>query len=60
MAEWVTGKWKTAITATSDSKGVVNDRGHLGRYEITVTIGSKSVKLAYHLAKDSLPLVVRL
>ena len=58
--EWVTGKWKTAITATSDSKGVVRDRGHLGRYEITITKGSKSAKLAYHLAKDSIPLVVKL
>jgi GH35 family endo-1,4-beta-xylanase len=58
--EWVTGKWKTAITATSDSKGVVRDRGHLGRYEITITKGSKSAKLNYHLAKDSIPLVVKL
>lgn len=34
--EWVTGKWKTHIWNKTDRNGILNVRGHLGSYIITV------------------------
>lgn len=58
--EWVTGKWQTNVTEMTDNQGIVNTRGHLGRYEISVTQGGKSVKVTYQLMKDGKALVITL
>ena len=58
--EWVTKKWKTNITATSNKKGEVISRGHFGRYEITARKGGKSVTKVYHLTKNSAPVRIEL
>jgi endo-1,4-beta-xylanase len=51
--EWVTKKWKTNLTASSDKKGEVAARGHLGKYEITVTKGGKTAKQEFQLTKEA-------
>jgi endo-1,4-beta-xylanase len=56
--EWVTKKWKTNVTATSNKKGEVNIRGHFGEYEITVTYKKITKKVAYVLSKNSTPLTI--
>lgn len=58
--EWVTGQWKTNWNAVSDNAGKVSGRGHLGRYEITVSKNGKEVKTIYQLQKNALPLGVQL
>ncbi len=35
--EWVLGKWKTKFAATTPADGTVSERGHFGRYQVTVT-----------------------
>jgi GH35 family endo-1,4-beta-xylanase len=62
-AEWkklVLGEWRTNISETSRDKGEVNARGHLGKYEITVTKGSKYVKSFYQLSKGATPAILTL
>jgi endo-1,4-beta-xylanase len=56
--EWVTKKWKTNVSATSTKKGEVNIRGHLGKYEISVTHNGKLKKVNYKLTKASQPLLI--
>lgn len=58
--EWVTKRWKTNVTVTSNRKGEVNIRGHFGKYEITVTKGNKSKKINYQHRKGGKPLHVKL
>ncbi len=50
--EWVTGKWRTVIKEKTDADGFVKGRGHLGKYEITVTQGGKTVKVVHQLTKE--------
>lgn len=56
--EWVLGKWKTKVQAMTDERGEVKARGHLGKYEITVTNGKSMVKKVYQLAKTATPLTI--
>jgi len=58
--EWVTRKWKTNVTALSNKKGMVNTRGHLGKYEITVTKNGVIKKTIYQLTKNAVTTVVQL
>lgn len=53
--EWVLNKWRTAITETTKADGSINKRGHLGKYEITITDGKKTKKIIYQLSKSSKP-----
>ena len=58
VAAWtnlVLKQWRTNITQTSAGNGQVNARGHLGRYEITVTNGKSVVKKMYQLTKQAKP-----
>lgn len=50
--EWVAQKWRTDVSATTGAGGDVKTRGHLGRYEVTVSKGNKTVKQAFVLTKD--------
>jgi GH35 family endo-1,4-beta-xylanase len=62
-AEWkklVLNEWRTNISQTSKANGEVNERGHFGKYEITVTKGSKSVKSFYQLSKGVTPAILTL
>jgi len=56
----VINQWKTNITEISGGKGEMNFRGHLGRYEITVTRGNSSVKVFHQLTKNAPPLEIKL
>jgi len=58
--EWVTKKWKTNVTALSNKKGMVNTRGHLGKYEITVTKNGVTKKVIHQLSKTENELVIKL
>jgi len=58
--KWVTGKWKTNATVTTEAKGLATTRGHFGKYEITVTKGGKTVKAIYQLSKESGPATIKL
>jgi endo-1,4-beta-xylanase len=58
--EYVTGKWKTSISEATDSTGMVDANGHLGKYQISVTYGDKVVKVDYQLTKAGEPVVVEL
>ncbi len=58
--EWVVNKWKTSLTATTDKAGGVKGRGHLGKYEITITKGTKTVKKFYQLTKQSKAFLIKL
>jgi len=51
--EWVTKKWKTNVTALSNKKGLVNTRGHFGKYEVTVTKNGVVTKGMYQLHKNN-------
>jgi endo-1,4-beta-xylanase len=51
--EWVTKKWTTNVTQTTDNQGIVNTRGYLGRYEITLTKGSKTMKKTQQLTQNA-------
>lgn len=62
-AEWrnlVTGEWRTNIKAIATTNGEVITRGHLGRYEITVTKGQKIIKEFYQLTKNAKPAQIKL
>jgi GH35 family endo-1,4-beta-xylanase len=56
--EWVTKKWKTNITVTTNKMGMVNNKGHLGNYEVLINYKGKSKKVNYQLTKKSQPLVI--
>lgn len=58
--ELVTKRWKTKVASTTDAKGAVSARGHLGTYEVTVTKNGKTVRQKFHLTKEGAPVVVRL
>ncbi|MEJ7914158.1 MAG: endo-1,4-beta-xylanase, partial [Chitinophagaceae bacterium] len=58
--EWVTKKWKTTFTETTHANGRITSRGHLGRYEITVTKNGTERKVIYHLTKKGKPLQIKL
>jgi len=58
--EWVTKKWKTNVTALSNKKGMVNTRGHLGKYEITVTKNGVIKKVIHQLSKTENEVVIKL
>ncbi len=58
--EWVTKKWKTGFTALTNKGGKVQNRGHLGKYEIEVTYNGKQTSLVYYLTKDGVPLKIKL
>ncbi len=58
VAAWtdlVLKQWRTNITQTSAGNGQVKTRGHLGRYEITVTKGRSVAKEVYQLIKTAKP-----
>ena len=52
--------WHTDITAQSDARGVIEGRGFLGRYNVTVTQGERTITVPFDLRRDSLPLNVTL
>jgi GH35 family endo-1,4-beta-xylanase len=56
----VVGKWKTNINLMTDTDGKVASRGHLGKYEITVTKGKSLKKVEYQLTKNGEDIVVKL
>lgn len=56
----VCGKWKTSISETTNEKGIIESRGHFGKYEITVTSGKTIKKIEYQLSKNNAPIVVKL
>lgn len=58
--EWVLSKWKTSFTKTTSQAGKIESRGHLGKYEITITKGNKTKKMMYQLSKNAEPLVAKL
>jgi len=51
--EWVAEKWKTNINAITNNQGAIDSRGHLGKYEITVTKNNQSKKIIYTLTKGA-------
>jgi len=53
-------QWNTDVKATTNANAVVNGRGFLGRYEVTVIQGERNVKVPFELRKDSAPLIVTL
>jgi len=58
--ELVTKKWKTNVTALSNRKGLVNTRGHLGKYEITVTKNGVTKKVILQLSKTENEVIIKL
>lgn len=58
--EWVTKKWKTSFTATTDQNGRIESRGHLGKYEITVTKNGVTKKVVHQLSKTQNELIIKL
>jgi endo-1,4-beta-xylanase len=56
----VTNQWKTKFSKVSNKDGNVNETGHLGVYEVTVTKGNVVVKTTYHLTKSSQSLDIKL
>lgn len=58
--EWVVGKWKTHVLGETDKNGMLNIRGHLGRYTISVEYhGTQKVELC-QLSKDTEVIEIRL
>lgn len=57
--EWVVGKWKTHVEGATDRKGVLNVRGHLGRYVITVEHRGMQQMVECQLSKRGEEVVVR-
>lgn len=53
LKQLITSEWKTNINGATNSKGRYNFSGFHGRYEITVTVGTKSKKVIVDLKKDS-------
>ncbi|HVG17327.1 MAG TPA: endo-1,4-beta-xylanase, partial [Chitinophagaceae bacterium] len=49
----VTKEWRTSLAQTSDGKGQVDARGHLGRYEITVTKNNTTKTVFHQLTKKA-------
>jgi hypothetical protein len=63
LAAWknlVLKEWRTNVAETSKANGEVQSRGHLGRYDITVTKGKSVVKQRYQLKKDAKPVTIKL
>lgn len=63
LAVWrdlVLNKWRTSINATTKADGAINERGHFGKYEITITKGKATKKIIYQLSKTSAPVNVAL
>ncbi|TCD01548.1 endo-1,4-beta-xylanase [Pedobacter psychroterrae] len=58
--DFVLKEWRTVVTKVTTDDGKVREKGHFGRYEITVTKEGKSVRIPYKLTKTSLPVQVRL
>jgi len=58
--EWVTKKWKTSFTATTDQNGRIESIGHLGKYEITVTKNGVTKKVVHQLSKTQNELIIKL
>lgn len=58
--EWVTGKWKTHVESTTDKKGMLNVRGHLGHYHIRIVYGNKYKETDYRLVKGENTVVITL
>ncbi|WP_197076680.1 endo-1,4-beta-xylanase [Hymenobacter terrenus] len=53
-------QWSTSISQTTAQSGQVKARGHLGRYEITVTKGGSVVKISHQLTKAGLPAKIKI
>lgn len=58
--EWVTGKWKTHVESTTDKKGMLNVRGHLGHYRIRIVHRDKEKETECRLVKGGNTIVVTL
>lgn len=58
--ELVTGAWKTHKELKTDRNGMVDIRGHLGKYKIYVKYKDKSMEIDCHLKKDGEELLVKL
>lgn len=50
--KWVLDKWKTNATLTTDKNGVVQTRGFLGDYQMTIEQNGKSQTVPLSLDKD--------
>ena len=53
-------QWNTDVTAQTNARGLTETRGFLGRYNVTVTQGDRTVTVPFDLRRDSQPLIVTL
>lgn len=58
--EWVTGRWKTHAKQSTDRKGTVSLRGHLGSYKVRVTYKDTVKEVDCHLEKSGNELLITL
>ena len=58
--EWVAGKWKTHVKQSTDRKGTVNVRGHLGSYKVRITYRNVVKEVDCHLKKGGNDLLITL
>lgn len=58
--EWVTGHWKTNVKQSTDKKGFVNVRGHLGSYKVRVTYKNEVKVINCRLDKAGQKLVIQM
>ncbi|BCM92562.1 anti-sigma-I factor RsgI6 [Abditibacteriota bacterium] len=56
----VNEKWHTNIKTTTDVNGSVTNRGFLGRYDVTVTQGNRTLTVPFELRSNSDQLLVTL
>lgn len=56
----VNEKWHTNVQTATNANGTVTGEGFLGQYDVTVTLGARTITVPFQLRKDSAPLVVTL
>jgi endo-1,4-beta-xylanase len=56
--EWVTRRWKTNFTTKTNKKGAVEGVGHLGTYEISVTVNGVTKKVPYTVTQNQPPVTI--
>lgn len=52
--------WNTDFTSQTSAAGSIENRSYLGRYEITVTQGNRTIMVPFDLRQNSQPLIVTL
>lgn len=58
--EWVTKKWATNVTLTTNERGEAGTNGHLGEYEITISKDKFIKKQLYQLKKGTNQIILDL